>query len=63
MVDGSPSPNNPGGRAGRLEIFHNGEWGTVCVNGFDQASADVVCQQLGYNIATEYGAINNLSRK
>lgn len=58
---GSIRYNDPGSYRGRLEIFHNGEWGTVCGNRFDQVSADVVCQQLGYNRASEYGTIGSLS--
>lgn len=50
-----PSSNDPGGAVGRLEIFHNGVWGTVCSSGFGQTEADVVCQQLGYDRAYSYG--------
>jgi len=36
------------GSKGRLEVYHNGTWGTVCDNGFSDAAARVVCSMLGY---------------
>jgi len=34
-------------RDGRLEIFYNGNWGTVCDDRFSVVSIGVACRQLG----------------
>ena len=43
---------------GRVEVYCNGEWGTICRNGFSFTDAQTICKQLGYSYYYNY---NHLS--
>lgn len=45
---------------GRLEIYLNRQWGTVCESSFGAADAILACNQLGYKTYSDFGTVGDL---
>ncbi|KAL4221647.1 Scavenger receptor Cys-rich [Mactra antiquata] len=40
---------------GRVEVYYQGRWGTICDDEFDHNDAKVICRMIGHYYGSEYG--------
>ena len=47
-----------------MEVYHNGEWGTLCDDGWDLNDAQVVCNELSFGpvLVVKYNAFYGQGR-
>lgn len=53
ITDGSVRINSTSRSTGRVEVFYDGKWGTICDDAWDLNDANVICKQLGFKRAIQ----------
>ena len=51
--------DGPNPKSGRVEVKHNGVWGTICDDNFGENESQVICRMLGFS--SNVGRIYNES--
>ncbi len=59
--DFDPAVNfNTADHIGRLEVFLNGTWGSVCIKEFDVYEGDIACREMGFFYAYRLNDVRSL---
>ncbi len=45
--------------SGRVEVYNQGQWGTVCSNGFDNNDAQAICNMFKYKYVFKLDSIKS----
>ena len=67
LVAGTHGSNiGDGINSGRVEVKHNGVWGSVCSTNWDDTDADVLCKSIGFvggtaRTAASHGCVTELA--